>query len=139
MNESGVQLTEKSMKSAQFLHCFSWHHLRGMVFMKQKFLVLAAALLFWAGCDRNQGGVNSPAETTEFGERGVTNNLNPVGSSIGPLGATSVIPYGATSPAGRAIGTGTTSELIIEGPTGQSATDTQPNRQADPNAQNSRQ
>jgi hypothetical protein len=94
--------------------------------MKITLLILAAALV--AGCERNQGGAgaNSWSESSGSGERGLSNNMNAVGSPLGPLGATNLVPYGAHRPGGIAH-TGTTSEAIIKTPQGQPATGTQPN------------
>lgn len=95
--------------------------------MKFTWLILAAA--FVVGCDRNQGGkgANSWSESSGSGERGLSSNINSVGSSLGPLAATNLVPYGTRQKDGGIAHTGTTSELIIKTPSGQPATGTQPN------------
>ena len=79
--------------------------------MKSAIMILAAALLT-TGCGRDDGrGTSSPGASTEWGERGITNNVNSVGSLLGPLGATQI--------SGGLVTTGTAAELLKKTPSGQ--------------------
>ncbi|HEY0551855.1 MAG TPA: hypothetical protein VGF13_19790 [Verrucomicrobiae bacterium] len=77
-----------------------------------KVLFVLAAGLFIAGCGREDGkGANSPVASSGRGEKGLSNDINSVGSTLGPLGATSISPGVVT--------TGTAAELLIKTTNGQ--------------------
>jgi hypothetical protein len=82
-----------------------------MKIMKLAMAALTTALLA-VGCGREDGqGTSSPGSSTQWGEKGITNNVNSVGSTLGPLGAT-----GNTD--GLAP-TGTAAHLLLNSKSGQ--------------------
>ncbi len=85
--------------------------------MKISLMVLAVVLA--TGCEQNRGGgANSRGSSSGSGERGITSNINAVGSQIGPLGSTSSVPEGSLQGTGRVTHTGTTAELLMKTPAG---------------------
>jgi hypothetical protein len=74
------------------------------------FLILWVAIVT-AGCQRDGRGINSPNASSEQGEKGLSNNINAVGSPVGPLGATSAAP--------RVTTTGTTADILRDTKSGQ--------------------
>jgi len=77
-----------------------------------KTLFTLAVGLAITGCGRNDGGgANSPTASSGRGEKGLSNDINSVGSTLGPLGATGVTR--------GAVATGTAAELLINTTNGQ--------------------